>query len=70
MFFVSVLQTFQPHFIMHFYCVCSVVHHLNRVFCLGGGGQSFCCVDLLIVVFSLLLFWGCFMIIVVLSCNS
>ena len=55
MFFVSVLQTFQPHIIMRFYYVCSVVRRFNRVFFVWGGGSSFVVLNCLLF-FTFLLF--------------
>ena len=59
---------------MHCDYVCSIVHRFNRVFFFAGGGAGGGAVVLLCEFvygfFSLSLFWGCFMIIVVLFCNS
>ena len=60
MFFVSVLQRFQPHFIMHSYYVGSVVHHFNCVFCLGGRGSRFVVLSCLLLFFFVIVVLGLF----------
>ena len=68
MFFVSVLQRFQPRLSCIFIMFVQLYIISTVFFVWGGGGSSF--VELFIVVLcSLLLFWGCFMITVVLFCN-
>ena len=61
-------KSFNPIFNMHFYDVCSVVHHFNRVFGLGGGSR-FVVLKCLLMFFLVIIVLGLFYIIVVLFCN-